>query len=87
MVDGDAARGGGERDRARKVDRIALDIDPAAERPVRVVIVDRSQVAPGKHHHRAVPLVHVVEEDADREHVVVRVRVESPVLVPLDGAP
>ena len=85
VVDGDAARGGGERDRAREVDRGAFEVDAAAERPVRVVVVDRAAVAPGEHHHRAVPVVHVVEEDADREHVVVRVRVEGPVLMPFDG--
>ena len=86
MVDGDAPGGRSEGDRPRKVERGAREIDAAAERPVRiVVVVDRPAVAPGEHHHRAVPLVHVVEEDADREHVVIGVRVEGPVLVPLDG--
>ena len=55
VVDGDASGGGGEGDRAREVDRGALEVDAAAERPVRVVVVDRAEVAAGQHHQGAVP--------------------------------
>lgn len=49
-----------------------------------VVIEDRPAVGARYDHERAVVVGRVVEHDADGEHVVVRVRIERPVLVPLD---
>ena len=61
----------------------ACDVDGAAEGTETVVVVDRTLVRPGQHQHRPVVRVHVVEQDADGQHVLVGVRIERPVLVPL----
>ena len=47
------------------------------------MVVHGPLVRAGEDLQRAVVGVHVVEQDADREHVLVGVRIERPILVPL----
>src|SRR5215467_3304767 len=73
------------RDCARQVETASLRVDRAAESPVApVMVVDGALMAAGYHHHRSVLAVTIVEHDADGGEVVIGVRVERPVLVPLD---
>ena len=62
-------------------------INGAAEDAVDVVVVHRPLVASRNDPKGAVFLVHVVEENAGREHILIGVRVERPVLVPFNWGP
>ena len=46
---------------------------------------DRALVGAGDHLKRAIGLVDILEHQAERQHVVIGVRVERPVLMPFDG--
>lgn len=67
--------------------RSVVEIDRAAEGTFAVVVVDLPGVAARKHHERAVVRGHVVEQDPHGEDALVGVRVEGPILVPLDCSP
>ena len=54
------------------------------EAAVGVMVEGRAAMRAGQHHQRAVVDVAVVEIDAGRQHVVVGVWIECPVLVPFD---
>ena len=82
VVHGDRAGPAGERDRRVVVHIVVRGIHRAAEDAVGVVVVDRTAMAAGHDHQRAVRHLHVVEHHADRGEVVVGVRIERPVLVP-----
>jgi len=84
MVDGHGAGGTGQHFRARDIQAGQLRVERTAEIAVGVVVVHRSLVRAWQDHQRPVGLVAVVEQDAGGEDVVVRVGVESPVLVPFD---
>ncbi len=84
MVERASAGLAGQRHRRGEVERAVVRIDRAAEIPVGVMVVGRALVAARHDHQGAVLGPAIVEHDADRQHVVVGVRVERPVLVPLD---
>ena len=67
-----------------EIDVASGRIDGAAEAAVGMVVVGRAEVRAGQDHQRAVVHVAVVEVDAGRQHVVVGMRIERPVLVPFD---
>ena len=84
-MNGDGSRFAVEFPSTRDIETFARDIDGAAERAVAVVIVYRTPVGARQHQQRTVVGIHVVEQDADGQHVLVGVRIERPVLVPLHG--
>ena len=83
VVDGDRAGLGAERPRPRNVQAAGRYVDGPAEGPLAVVIVDRPSVRARQHHERAVLRIHRIEQDAHRQHALVGVRVEGPILMPL----
>ena len=83
VVDGDRASVGVQLARRRDVQPLAHDVDGAAEGAAAVVVVDAPLVRTGQHQQGAVVRVHVVQQDAHGEHVLIGVRIERPVLVPL----
>src|SRR6266436_6668104 len=63
----------------------SMSVHRAAEPSVRaMMVVDRPLVAARHDHHRTVLHVDIVDHDADRGEILVGVRVERPILVPLD---
>jgi hypothetical protein len=87
VVDGDGAGLAGQRHGRRVVHLAPRRVHGAAEPALRVVVEDRAAVRAGDDQQRAVLLLHVVHHHADGGQVVVGVRVEGPVLVPLHRRP
>ena len=69
--------------RRGNIETLFRHVDRAAKRPETVVVVHRPAVRTGQHLQRAVVGIHVVEQDADRQDILIGVRVERPVLMPL----
>ena len=84
MVDADAAGRPGAGHRLGEVDVDLGRVHGAAEHAVAVVVVDRPLVAAGHAQQRAVLDLAIVHHHADGAQIVVGVRIERPVLVPLD---
>ena len=73
-----------QRPRRAEVEAVARRLHGAAEAAVGAVVVEgRAAVAARQHHQRTVLLGGIVEQHAHGEQVVVGVRIEGPVLVPL----
>ena len=87
VVDRDAAGGADAGPGGGEVDVGRLGVDRPAERAVRMVLVDGALVAARHAEQRAVLDGAVVHHHADGGEIVIGVRVEGPVLVPLHGAP
>jgi len=83
VMDRDVA--GGELDRHGALGQ-AVGVHRAHEVAVLVVVADRTAMRARHDHQAAVFHPHIVDGDANREHVVIGVRVERPVLVPFDRA-
>ena len=79
-----AFRASGQRHGALDLAGDGGGIDGAAEAAAGVVVPDGTAVAARHHEQRPVVERAVVEHDPDRQQVVVGVRVERPVLMPLD---
>ncbi len=86
MMHGDRARLAGQRDCLAEVYIAVRRVHRAAEHAIGVVVEGRTLVAARNDHQRAVLHSHVVEHDANRREVVIGMRVERPVLVPLHRA-
>ena len=84
VVDGHRSGRAHQRHGLVEVDVAGIGVHGAAEAAVGVVIVGRAVVAARDHHQRAVVHVAIVEIDAGRQHVVVGMGIEGPVLVPFD---
>ena len=63
-----------------------VGVDRSSEHAVHRVVQHRAAMRARDHHQRAVLFVHVLKHQPEGEQVVVGVRIERPVLVPLDGA-
>ena len=62
-----------------------VGIDQAGEVAVVAVMVPHlAGMRTRRHQHRPVLKIAIVEQHADREHIVIGVRIECPVLMPLD---
>ena len=84
MVDSDSSCGRFQGDATRRVDGSWVD---RPDEPAGCVMVQyRAAMAARHDHEAAIVEAHVVDHDANREDVIVGMRVESPVLVPLNGA-
>ena len=60
-------------------------VDRAAKGSMAVMIEHGTPVGPRHHLQWPVLFGHVIEQNADREHTLVGMRIERPVLVPFDG--
>lgn len=85
MVNAERTRLADDRPRRRDIHALGLQVDGATKDAPLVVVVNGSPVASRDNQQRAAVHIHVVDENADGDDVVVGVRMERPILMPLDG--
>src|SRR4051795_8605121 len=84
MMDGHRSRPAGEGDDPVAREQGVSGIDSARKDAAVKVAEDRPLVRAGDHHERFAARIDVLQDHADGQEVVVSVRIERPVLVPLD---
>src|SRR5215471_16957236 len=86
MVNRHSAGGGDQPGCSRKVQVAEGRVNAAHEPLGSMMTVYGSAMAPGQDQQRTIALIDIVQEERDRQQIVVRVGIIGPILVPLDGS-